>query len=238
MDIHARTPLLVLWDIDHTLLDGGGTGRDAYASTFRSVVGRPMQHPWTFDGRTELAAVTQVLHEHGVRHTDGTVERFLDGLVASFQDDPDGLARKGRVLPGATAALAAMGSAPDVRQTVLTGNLYPIAVLKMTTFGLDQHVDLRIGAYGGDAYERTDLPAHAFARAREHLGRHYTGSDAVIVGDTVRDVATARAAGARAVAVATGTASAAELAAAGADVVLPDLSDTTAVVRAVTGHRT
>lgn len=47
-------------------------------------------------------------------------------------------------------------------------------------------------------------------------------------------MATARAAGARAVGVATGVNSAEELAAAGADVVLPDLADTARVLRAIT----
>ncbi|WP_331766876.1 HAD hydrolase-like protein [Embleya sp. NBC_00896] len=115
----------------------------------------------------------------------------------------------------------------------MVGNLYSLAVLKMNVFGLAGHVDFRIGAYGDDAYERVDLPARAFARTEEHLGRRHVGADTVIVGDTLRDVATARAVGARCVAVATGTTSLAPLTTAGADAVLPDLADTAAVLDAV-----
>jgi phosphoglycolate phosphatase len=104
----------------------------------------------------------------------------------------------------------------------------------MTVFGLAGHVDFRLGAYGGDAFERTGLPAHAFDRAQQHLGRRHSGADTVIIGDTLRDIATAHAANARIVAVATGTSSAAELRSAGADVVLPDLTDAAAVLNAVT----
>ena len=58
----------------------------------------------------------------------------------------------------------------------------------------------------------------------------------MLVGDTPLDVEAALAAEARVVAVATGSYSAAELAAAGADVVLPDLTDTARVLAAVTGR--
>ena len=60
----------------------------------------------------------------------------------------------------------------------------------------------------------------------------------MLVGDTPLDVAAALATGARAVGVATGGPTAAELAAAGADAVLPDLTDTAAVVAAITGAST
>jgi phosphoglycolate phosphatase-like HAD superfamily hydrolase len=230
--------MLVLWDIDHTLLDAGPAGRDAYAAAFRAVAGRPLTAPWLFDGRTELAAATEVLQAHGIDPAGGTLDRFLDQLVTQFRAYADGIATEGRALPGAAAALAAVGALHGVHQSVLTGNLYPLAVLKLTAFGLADHLDLRLGAYGGDAYERTDLPAHAFARVERELGRPHRPEDTVIVGDTLRDVATARAAGARIVAVATGSVGADALAAAGADVVLADLTDTAATVHAITGPRT
>jgi phosphoglycolate phosphatase len=229
-------PALVLWDIDHTLIDGGAVSRRAYAAAFREVTGRELALPWQFDGRTELAAASEVLRVHGLEPADeGLLDAFMELIVAALHEREAELAAEGRALPGAVAALTAVGAAEGVHQSVLTGNLYPLAVLKMNVFELASHVDFRIGAYGGDAYERTDLPDRAFARTERYLGRRYGGADTVIVGDTLRDVATARAVGARAVAVATGTPSAAALAAAGADVVLPDLADTDAVLRAVIG---
>jgi phosphoglycolate phosphatase-like HAD superfamily hydrolase len=227
---------LVLWDIDHTLIDGGTVSRRAYAAAFREATGRELELPWQFDGRTELAAATEVLRAHGLEPADeGLLDAFIALIVAQLCEREAELAAEGRALTGALAALAAVGAAEGVHQSVLTGNLYPLAVLKMKVFELAGHVDFRVGAYGGDAYERSDLPARAFARTERYLDRRYGGADTVIVGDTPRDVATARAAGARAVAVATGSTSAAALAAAGADVVLPDLADTDAVLRAVLG---
>jgi phosphoglycolate phosphatase-like HAD superfamily hydrolase len=227
--------VLVLWDIDQTLIQAGPTTRAAYAAAFRAVAGREMDRPWRFDGRTELAAATEVLSDHGIRPANGTLERFLDVLVVEYESRAAELAATGRVLAGAAEALAAVGAVAN--QSVLTGNLYRLAVLKMTVFGLVEHVDFRIGAYGDDAYERTDLPAFALHRVREHLGQRIGGAETAIVGDTARDIAAGRAIDARTVGVTTGYTSAAQLRAAGADVVLPDLTDTGALLSALTRPR-
>jgi phosphoglycolate phosphatase-like HAD superfamily hydrolase len=226
-------PLLVLWDVDQTLIEVGGATRRAYAATFEKVVGRALDQPWRFNGRTELAAVAEVLRSHGVTPTSGQIESFIALLVEELCGREDELRREGRVLPGAEDILRECRAEPQVHQSLLTGNLYRLAELKMSVFGLAQHVDLRLGAYGGDAIERIDLTPHAWRRAEEHLGHRFTGADTVIVGDTLLDVATGKAAGARVVAVATGPASIDELRAAGADCVLPDLSDTSAVLDAI-----
>ncbi|GAA1946346.1 HAD family hydrolase [Kitasatospora viridis] len=228
--------LLVLWDIDHTLIDGGGVARRAVEAAFRRATGIPLSWELTYQGRTEIAATTELLRAHDLEPADGLMGSYLELLVAEMRDRAGDLADEGRALPGAREALAALAGLAGVRQSVLTGNLLALAELKLAAFDLTEHLDLRLGAYGEDAYERTDLPAHAFDRAERVLGRRFTGPETVIIGDTVRDVHTAHAVGARAVAVATGLVPAAELAAAGADVVLPDLADTAAVLAAVTGR--
>jgi phosphoglycolate phosphatase-like HAD superfamily hydrolase len=225
----------VLWDIDQTLLEARGAGRDAYAAAFLRLVGRPLDQPWQFNGRTELAAATEVLRAHGVEPTPTMVDSFVELITSELHDRADDMRRRGRVLPGAADALAACAALAGVHQSVLTGNVAQLAELKLQLFGLAGHVDLRIGAFGDDALERTELPWHAWRRAEQHLGHRFTGADTVIVGDTLLDVAAGRAAGAHVVAVATGPADAAALRAAGADVVLPDLTDTHAVVAAVAG---
>lgn len=226
-------PLLVLWDIDQTLIEVGGATRQAYAAAFQRATGQHLEAPWRFNGRTELAAATHVLRAHGIDPTPTQVDGFVALVVEELHARADQMRADGRVLPGALAALAAGQALPGVHQSVLTGNLYSLAVLKVSVFELAPYLDLRLGAFGGDAHERTDLPAHAWRRAEHELGHRFTGADTVIVGDTLLDVATGQAAGARVVAVATGPASVAELRNAGADVVLPDLRDTAAVTAAI-----
>src|SRR5207253_5591871 len=139
-----------------------------------------------------------------------------------------------RPLPGAAAAVAALAAA-RIRQSLLTGNVRPLAALKLRRAGLGPGLDLDAGAYG-DAHEvRAELVTVARRAARQAYGRAFPGAATVLVGDTPLDVEAATATGARAVAVATGSYPAAALAAAGAHTVLPDLTDTGAVLAAVTG---
>jgi phosphoglycolate phosphatase-like HAD superfamily hydrolase len=226
--------LLVLWDIDHTLIDCGTVARRAVEAAFRRATGLPLSRTWSYQGRTETANATELLRAHELDPAE-LLPGYLDLLVAELHDRAADLADEGHALPGARQALRALSEQRAVRQSVLTGNLLALAELKLAAFGLTDYLDLRLGAFGEDAYDRSDLPECAFERTERVLGRRFSGADTVIIGDTVRDVAAAHAVGARAVAVATGTVPAAELAAAGADAVLPDLRDTAAVLAAVTG---
>jgi phosphoglycolate phosphatase-like HAD superfamily hydrolase len=131
-------------------------------------------------------------------------------------------------------AIAALASA-GIRQSVLTGNIRPLAELKLGLAGLGDHLDLDVGAYGDVHEVRAELVEVARRAARQAYGTDFSGSSTVLIGDTPLDVEAALAAGARVVAVATGSYPAADLAAAGADVILPDLTDTARVLAAVTG---
>jgi phosphoglycolate phosphatase-like HAD superfamily hydrolase len=105
--------------------------------------------------------------------------------------------------------------------------------MKLRAVSLDAHLDLEAGAYGDSHEVRSELVHLARGNAARRYGRDFSGMATVLVGDTPLDVAAARTTGARAVAVATGGTSADELAESGADVVLPDLTDTAAVVSAI-----
>jgi len=143
---------------------------------------------------------------------------------------------------GATAAGVATsnGVRPSrrVHQSVVTGNIRLLAEVKLTALGLRNGLDLCIGAYGDDHEDRTELVQVARRRAAAVHGRTpaaFAGTSTVVVGDTPLDVTAALAAGARAVGVATGSHPAADLRAAGAHAVLPDLTDTDAVLKALLG---
>jgi phosphoglycolate phosphatase len=105
--------------------------------------------------------------------------------------------------------------------------------LKLASAGLWER--FAIGGYGSDSEERDHLPGIALERARMHWRATLAAEQAVIVGDTPRDVKCARAGGTRVLAVATGRFSAAELAATGADHVVEDFTATDRVVELLTG---
>ncbi len=220
--------LLVLWDVDYTLVAADGLGTRLYEVVFREMFGRELTVVAPKAGRTDRAIVADTLALAGVPVS--AVGPFLAALERLAE--AGGVPGAVRPLPGAAAAIAALAAA-GARQSVLTGNIRPMAALKLERAGLRDHLDLAAGAYG-DAHEvRAELVTAARAAAAEVYGADFSGVRTVLVGDTPLDVEAALATGARVVGVATGSYPAADLAAAGAEVVLPDLADTALVLAAV-----
>jgi phosphoglycolate phosphatase len=224
--------VLVLWDVDGTLVDAAGLGRDAMEVAFRQVFGQPSMMWPPMAGRTDRAIVLDALAGHGLTHDEALLEAFRQAAEAAFEQSAEQLAARGRALPGALAALEAFGREPVV-QSLLTGNIRRFAEVKLRTFGLMGHVELDIGGYGWSDPVRAHLVDLAREAAAARHGRTFPGRRTVLVGDTPLDVEAAQRSGASVVAVATGRYSVADLNAAGAHLVLADLTGTAEVVAAV-----
>ena len=107
------------------------------------------------------------------------------------------------VLPGMTDLLEELAPRDDALLSLVTGNLQPIARLKLAAAGIGRFFPAGQGGFGSDSEDRTRLPAVARARAGTADAPH-PRERTVVIGDTPRDIACARADGVRALAVATG----------------------------------
>ena len=233
------TDLLVLWDVDGTLLNAAGLGTRLYEMVFRVLFGRELPAVAPKAGRTDRAIIMDTLTLAGIPEPRAQVDRFLAGLAGQVAAVDGTMDARVHPLAGASAAIAAvaMASTPhrQIHQSVLTGNMRPLAVLKLDAAGLGDHLDLGAGAYG-DAHEvRAELVPVARLAASRRYGAGFPGSSTILIGDTPLDVEAGLATGARVVGVATGGYSTGELTEAGAHAVLPDLTDPALVVAAVTG---
>ena len=230
---------LVLWNIDLTLVDVGKVTRAAYAEAFRKVTGRPLVQLPQMAGRTEPEVFFDALALNGGDLRDaGPSEQLLAPfsaeLATALAARRDLLRNEGQLLPGAAACMAAVAELDGVVQSVLTGSSRPNAILKLRSFGLDRYVDFAVGGYGSEAYPKGTLVRVARQRAEEKYGVSYADTATVYIADSPRDVVAARNGGARSVAVASGRASSAELREAGADAVLPDLTDIPRIISLIT----
>ena len=213
--------------------------RAAYAEAFGAVAGRPLIQLPQMAGRSESEIFFDALALNGVDvRADGEAECLLEPfsaeLAATLHARSDDLATQGQLLPGAAEALAAVAKLDGAVQTVLTGNSRPTAELKLRAFGLDGFVDFDIGGYGSEAYPKGTLLRVARQRASDSRGVTFGEDTTVYVADSPRDVDAARIGGARSLAVASGRASGAELRDAGADAVLPDLTETATFIALIT----
>ena len=233
--------VLILFDIDGTLLLTDGAGRTAFRHALQQVYGTTGSlSGYQFHGKTDPQIVMELMASVGLAVHE--VEKRLDELwplyVRRLALELDLRRRAGRitVLPGVPALLAALERRGDVVLGLLTGNVEPAARLKLAAAGIA--TAFAVGGFGSDSPVRAEIARVAVSRARAVHGGALDAIGIVVVGDTPYDVACARAVGGRAVAVATGRHTAAELTAAGADEVFDDFRDTARVLAGILGAGT
>ncbi len=118
-----RPKLLVLWDIDHTLIETRGVGTRLFGVAFERVTGEPLRQVVRYDGRTEPDVFADTARWHGLRSSAYLFATFAAELVAEHRREMAWLRRQGRALPGAAVALAEMARQPEIVQSVVTGNV-------------------------------------------------------------------------------------------------------------------
>nr|WP_245645995.1 haloacid dehalogenase-like hydrolase [Nocardiopsis trehalosi] len=225
----------MLWNIDHTLVDVAQVTRAAYAEAFEKVTGEPLVYLASTGGRTDSEVFFEFLarNDTALAPDEEPLPDFLEALAEAFARRRDQLAARGRALPGAAEALAAVAGLPDTVQTVVTGTIMPNAMAKLAAFGLDRHLDLSIGGFGSEYYPKASLIQFTRMRAAEAHRAAFPESATVYVTDSVRDVEAAVIGHATPIAVLSGSATESQLRAAGAAHVLPDLTDVRALLAAV-----
>ena len=197
---------VLLFDIDGTILHTHGVGRRSVEAALRDVVGATFDFSdIQFSGKTDPQIFREVLEAAARCGLDvGDVDRLAPRLGRAYQREMARALADAEVeaLPGAVDLVRQLASS-GVEMGLLTGNLRPLAYAKIGRVGLGE-AELPFGAFGSDREDRNALPAVAARRASERFGREVEHADLVVIGDTPRDVACARAVGATAVAVATG----------------------------------
>jgi phosphoglycolate phosphatase len=229
---------IILWDIDGTLVRGKG-GRVSVGAFTRALqrasqLNSEVVYPKNVAGQTDSQIALEVLTAAAIAEADAhaLLTPFGEAYLAELEQLRDELRQDMLVLPGVPEVLQQLQQL-GVTQSLLTGNLQSVARLKLDLVGLDGYVDFDIGAYGSDHHDRTCL----VPIVRQRLGSR-PQDNIVVVGDTPRDIACARAGGVRVVAVATGNFKRHELEQHSPDAVLDDLSDTQTVVTTLLRYST
>jgi phosphoglycolate phosphatase len=201
--------VLLLFDIDGTLLEGttrpvAEAMRASLAEVHR-IDTNLIRTRIATAGRTDGEIARAILLDAGV-----STER-IDALADIVRESccrwaarllPNDLSSA--VLPGVRELLDWLTEQEDVKLGLLTGNFEPIARLKLARAGIGGAFLPGQGASGSDAEDRTALPAIARRRAGTACGP-FPPRGTIVIGDTPRDIACARADGLRCVAVASGS---------------------------------
>ena len=206
--------MLLLFDIDGTLLlRAFDAHRKALDAALSSVYGlRELRSAQiSAAGRTDLEIARAILLTNDVSadRIDDRLDEFRDAAADEYARlcEPD---LSARVAPGIAKLVESLSGRDDVRLSLVTGNLEPIARLKLARAGIGRHFPAGQGGFGSDDEDRAALPAIARRRAGEN-GAPYPRERTLVIGDTPRDIACAHADGVRCLAVATGPFSVEEL---------------------------
>ena len=239
--------MLLLFDIDGTLLSGATKAHsqalDRAIREVHHVDPRDLRRQIGPAGRTDGEIARLILLDLGVSawRIDELADSVRETCWRIYAEicPPD---LSDHVVPGIPEILSWLGGKNEVTLGLVTGNFEPIARLKLKRAGIGRWFAPEMGAFGSDSEDRAALPGIARRRAgrlgsdragsaRAGIGRTGIGragmpvprEQTIVIGDTPRDIACARADRVRCVAVTTGQYGPEELA--GADAVARDAAE-------------
>ena len=230
-------PMLVLFDVDGTLVDTAGAGRRAFVDVFGRMFSsdgiEEAASGVRFQGKTDPIIIDEIVCKLGMHAQEFAKRReefwaLYAGVLEEILARPD---PRRRALPGVVALLDDLSNRAEVYLGLQTGNVEVGARAKLRSLDLDGYFPG--GGFASDHHDR-----RAIARmAREKLSRLYripfTAAGTVVIGDTGHDVDCGRANHFRTVAVDTGWVDREELVAARPDALLDDFTDLEAALTAL-----
>ena len=153
--------LLLLFDIDGTLLQRASV---EHALALRTAAGAVHGVDLLgvdgvdYAGRTDRAITRDLLAAVGVSEVD---DAWVDACVTEYERRcPADLSAK--VAPGMVELLEELAARPDeFRLALVTGNLEPVARIKLAAAGIGHYFEPGQGGFGSDDEDRGRLPAIA-----------------------------------------------------------------------------
>ncbi len=216
--------ILVMFDIDGTLLRTRGSSIRAMKRAAEKVFGTP----GAFDevecaGRLDPQIITDALRPYNVIPTEMQWRQFKEVYFGALREEQSNF----RVVTGADRLIEDLRQRKNVLLGLATGNFTESAFIKIEGVGLRPEWFVA-NAFGEEVPDRARLVALALERAKRWGGGPI--ERAIMVGDTPRDIAAAKANCCACVAVAGGRHSMEQLAKAGADLCVPSLEPTPALM--------
>ena len=227
---------LLLWDIDGTLIHGGGVGGRAIYDAAKAIAQLVDVPRVDMHGKTDPQILREIFEaaEVDVDLLDEHVTDAVKAAEANLAATEAELRARGGVHPGVRDVLERLDAIDGVRQTLVTGNIVANSAIKLAAFDLTDLFDHEVGAYGTDSADRLQLVPIALERVERLRGERYEPDEVWVIGDTPADLACARAGGVRCLLVGTGAPGWDGVRDLGAEHALPDLSDVEQVVELLT----
>ncbi len=184
-----------------------------------------------FQGKTDPIILSESLNSMGFdakdieEKTDYLKELYFTHLAQDMETHSP------RILPGIKKILSQLHDKKSIILGLLTGNFARSAHIKLEPFSLNKYFP--IGVFGDDAPTRNELPPIARQKINDTYNISLEYHNMTIVGDTIYDIACAKAVGARSIAVGTGWTDRDKLKMHNPDLYFDDLDDTETILEAI-----
>jgi phosphoglycolate phosphatase-like HAD superfamily hydrolase len=201
--MRAMRATVLLFDIDGTLISTGGAGRRSMERAFAQRTGH--ENAWSgfsFAGMTDRAIVRAGLVSVGHPVDEDLIDAILSAYVELLAVEMT-VTKGARIHPGMVEALDAAAERSGFAIGLGTGNIRAGARAKLGHLGLYDR--FAFGGFGCDHELRDAILRVGAERGAAALGTPRDACRVVVIGDTPKDIAAARAIGAESIAVATGT---------------------------------
>ncbi len=222
--------MLILFDIDMTLLSSNHIGIDCLRDAGRSLFDSDFTvEGIVFGGGIDPVIVTDMLTLNNVEPTQVNIDAMRSTYHRLLVEIADERAIA-QPLAGAHDLVHASATHPSQPTLgLLTGNYQETGTIKVVSAGFDPSL-FTINAWGDcsphQEPKRSHLPPVAIERYQAMKNTTLDPQSVIVIGDTIHDVSCAKVNGCRALAVATGQDDASTLRDAGADLVVDDLTQT------------
>jgi phosphoglycolate phosphatase len=213
--------ILMLFDIDGTLVQGAKCHRQAYIEGLKKFYGMEEYiDRINAAGKSDQRILSEVLTLGGLttEEIQRNFQKCLDFMADYYLKNVQ--YENIQVLEGIDELLEEL-KRKNVLLGLVTGNLESIAYAKLRRAGLAGYFSF--GGFGSDGADRALLVKKALERAQGLFG--FKGDKIFVVGDTPLDVEAAKACNLKTIAVATGMYSAHELKDCGADYIVENFKN-------------
>ena len=214
---------LVLFDIDHTLMEVYDTHKKVFATAFKKVYGLDVDYTkWKYHGYTDLEIIHDILDKNNV--SKDKIPEIISTMIEDFKKED---LSESVLLPGVLEILERLKSHDEIIVGIVTGNVEEIAFTKLRHFNI--HEFFLAGGYGHSSTIRAELIDLAKDKARK-FGEI---KETIVIGDTFKDIQAAKEAKVKIIAVATGSKSYEELKEKNPDYVFHNLEETDEIVEVI-----
>ena len=225
--------ILVLFDIDGTLLHPGSGARQSLSQAIHEEIGQQLKiEPGFCAGKTDLLIISSLLEKAGCLVQEiqplmkSVIKRYLELLETNYNAKNDAY-----MYEGALELIEALNERPEVFLGLLTGNVEKGARIKLGPFGVNDL--LPTGAFGEDGFDRTDLSRVAVNRAEAEYGVQFLPKNISVIGDTVADIKCGKVIDARSIVICQHFRNEEELIEENPDFLFTDLVNTENIVHAI-----